>query len=119
MAIDYTTDRGQVRLLAADTDEAALLLTDEQIDAFLSIETGIKRAAALALETIAVSEALISKKITTQDLSTDGPAVARELRARAKSLRDQAAVDDEGNSADAWAISLIDFDPNAAESCWG
>ena len=55
----------------------------------------IRLAAADALETIAVSEVLVSKKIRTQDLTTDGPAVSAELRALAKRLRDaaQAATD--------------------------
>lgn len=120
MAIDYTTPAGQVRLLAADTDEANLLLSDEQITAFLSLEVGVKRAAAAALETIARSETLIAKKISTQDLSTDGPAVAAELRASAKALRDQAQKDeDDLQDGDAvWAISVADFDPNAAYRWW-
>lgn len=110
MAIDYSTPVGQVRLLIADIDEANLLLTDPEIKAFISIEGGsIKRGAAAALEAIARSEVLISKKISTQDLSVDGPAVAAELRASARQLRDQAA-EDEADAA--WDISVIDFNPS-------
>ena len=36
------------------------------------------------LRTIAASEVLVSKKIQSQDLSTDGPAVSAELRALAR-----------------------------------
>ncbi len=50
----------------------------------------VKRAAAASLEAISTSETLVSKKITTQDLSTDGPAVVKDLRERAKLLRQQA-----------------------------
>ncbi|MEV1013773.1 hypothetical protein AB0I89_23770 [Micromonospora sp. NPDC049801] len=115
MPIDLTTPVGLVRLLIADMNEADPLFTDTEIEAFFTLEGGVKRAAAAALETIARSELLISKKITTQDLSTDGPAVAAELRAQAKALRDQARqdTDDVVGGADAWAISVADFDPDA------
>src|SRR5690625_7292399 len=109
MAIDYATDIGQVRVLIADVDEDNLLLTDEQIRAYLKIARGrIKRAAAQALDAIATSEVLISKKIRTQDLQTDGPAVAAELRAQAKALREQADEEDED-----WGMEIVYFDPNA------
>lgn len=115
--LDPTTDVGMVRLLIADVDPDNPLFQDAQIEGFLGLAGSLKRAAADALDAIARSEVLISKKITTQDLATDGPAVARELRESAKALRDQAA--DDANSPEAWAISVIDFDPNAAYRCWG
>jgi len=112
VAIDYTTARGQVRLLIADVDEADFLLDDTQIDAYLGIEGGrVKRAAARALDAIATSEVLISKKIRTLDLQTDGPAVAAELRAQAKQLRDE---DDQDGDEGPWAIDVVNFDPWAA-----
>src|SRR5690606_24312534 len=81
ITVDPSTPIGQVRLLATDLDEAEPLFDDEQIGAFLTMEGGnVRLAAALALETIARSEVLVSKKIRTLDLQTDGPAVARELR---------------------------------------
>lgn len=110
MAIDYDTDLGRVRLLISDVDEENLLLTDTQITALLTMEGSVKRAAAQALDTIASSEALVSKKIRTLDLQTDGPAVAAELRARAKDLRDQ----DDADNDDPWAVDVINFDPWAA-----
>lgn len=111
-----TADVALVRLLIADVNATDPLFTDDQIVSFLTLEGGVKRAAAAALETIARSELLLSKKITTQDLSVDGPAVAAELRLQAKALRDQARqdTDDVVGGADAWAISVADFDPNAA-----
>lgn len=112
--IDYTTDAGKLRLLIADTDPTRLILDDEQVDAFLAIETGVKRAAAAALEAIARSEALVSKVIRTQDLQTDGAKLAAELRASAKALRDQADVDDENADEDG-GLEIVDFDP----SRWG
>ncbi len=122
---DLTQPVGMVRLLITDTSDepANQLFTDEQLTGLLTLDGGtVKLAAANALDIIATSEVLISKKISTQDLSTDGPAVAAELRARAKALRDQVAKerDDEQQGADdaAWAISVIDFDPGAVYRRW-
>lgn len=93
--ISYGTDEGRVRLLIADTDVNNLVLDDEQILGFLEIHGGnVKRAAAAALDTIASSEALLSKKIRTQDRQTDGPAVADALRAHAKALRAEADAEE-------------------------
>lgn len=108
MAIDYTTSLGRVRLLAGDVDETNLLLTDEQITALLAMDADVRSAAAQALDIIASSEALVSKKIRTQDLSTDGPAVAKELRAQATELRRQAA---DGDGDDTTGLDIVDFDP--------
>jgi len=86
---DVTTDRGKVRLLCTDVLESNPLFQDAEIDAFLSMNTGVRLAAAAALEVIAASEVLVLKKIINLDLETDGPAVARELRELAKQLRAQ------------------------------
>jgi hypothetical protein len=113
ITVDPTTTIGRVRLLATDLDEVSPLFEDAQITALLDMEAeSVKRAAALALETIASSEALVSKKIRTLDLQTDGPAVAAELRARAKSLREQAAEVEDLD--DSYGLEIVDFDPYAA-----
>lgn len=113
ITVDPTTSIGRVRLLATDLDEVTPLFEDAQIQAFLAMEGNrVRRAAAMALETIAVSEALISKVIRTLDLQTDGTKVAAELRARAKSLRDQEdQYDDDGNT---WGLEIVEFDQWAA-----
>jgi hypothetical protein len=117
ITLDPTSPIGQVRLLVTDLNEVAPLFTDPQITAFLVMEGHVvKRAAATALETIARSEVLIAKRITTQDLSTDGPSVGRELRESAKQLRAQAAAEVE--LADDFAMDVVDFDPLAAYR-WG
>lgn len=108
MAIDYSTDVGRVRLLIPDTDEQNALLIDPQINALLDMEGSVKLAAASALELIASNEALVGKVITTQDLSTDGPKVAAELRARAAGLRQQV---DDGVGDDNVGLAIVDFDP--------
>lgn len=115
---DYSTATGQVRLLTADTDTANQLLTDAEIAGFLALNgvtdpadtsdpAGIRRAAADALETIASSETLVSKKIRTQaGVSTDGPAVAADLRKHAATLRAQADEHDSGGFFEA-----VEFSP--------
>ena len=89
---DYTSPEWQVRLLIGDSEPG--IYDTGEITGFLALTGGnILLAAAHALDTIASTEALLSKKIVTQDLQTDGPAVAAELRAHAKALRAQAAAD--------------------------
>lgn len=109
ITVDPGTDIGMVRLLATDVDEEDPLFSDAQITAFLTLEGGSTRyAAAQALDTIATSETLVSKKIRTADgLSTDGPAVAAELRARATGLRAQASAGDSSDDGD--TLGIIDF----------
>lgn len=106
MAFTYAlaTDAGKVRLLITDVDATEPLFQDDEIDAFLALEGGVRRAAALALETTASNEALVQKMTRLMDLSTNGPAVAKELRERATSLREQADRDDmvDGSAFD-WA----------------
>ena len=111
-----TTDIGLVRLLITDVGPVTFLFADDEITAFLTLEGGTKRAAALALETIAVSEALVGKRIRTLDLQTDGPAVAKELRERAAALRAQAATEAEeaADAEDGYGFDFVDFDPWAA-----
>lgn len=89
-----------IRLLIGDLDPGNQLFTDAQVEAFLRLGGGSAyRGAAEALRVIARSEVLISKKITTQDLSTDGPAVAAELRKQAAELDAKADALESGESA--------------------
>jgi hypothetical protein len=111
--LDPATDIGQVRVLIPDRDPAVLLFSDDEITVFLGLARGtggprIKRAAASALEAIASNEAMISKVIRTQDLSTDGAKVSDALLKRAAALRDQAA-DDEDTTADDGGLGIVDF----------
>jgi hypothetical protein len=86
-----TAEQRQVRLLISDTDRANRYFATVEINDFLALNgNSVRRAAAQALDAIAGNEVLVSKKIRTQDLSTDGPAVAKELRAQAAELRRQA-----------------------------
>lgn len=87
---DLNTDAGKVRLLIPDSNATSYIFEDDEIAAFLALESGIRRAAALGLETIARNEAMVLKVIQILDLRTDGAAVARELRLQAAELRKQA-----------------------------
>lgn len=106
---DYTTATGKVRLLNSDLSEPPML-SDDLINGYLGMhgwtiddpavftDPMLWRAAADTLDAMATSEVLISRKIKTQDLSSDGPAVAAELRKQAATLRGKAdtAEDDGG-----------------------
>lgn len=95
MAIEYDTPAGQVRLLIPDTDEDNFLLPDEAINSLLSVyDDNIKRAAAAGLDAIASSTVMLLKYVKTDDLTVDGPAVGKELRLRARALREEADADD-------------------------
>lgn len=112
ITVDLTTSVGKIRLLTTDLDEAFPLLTDAQITALLEMEGGnVKRGAAACLETMATSETMVTKKITTQDLSIDGPAVADDLRKRAKLLRDQADNEDPAGAdiTNEYGFDSVDF----------
>lgn len=59
----------------------------------------VKRAAADVIDALANNEALVLKKIKTEDLETDGPATANALRAGARALRQQADDEDEAEAS--------------------
>lgn len=107
---DPQSDVGRVRLLIDDTQGEGVF-DDPEITAFLDLNGGsVLRAAAQALLMLAGSEARLGKKIRTQDLQTDGPAVAAELRALAKQLRAQADEEDAA-SPDASFFSVVEYPP--------
>lgn len=84
--------------MISDADEANLVLTDDQINGFIGaaelrfVEASavVYAASSLALRAIAVNEVLVQKRIKSLDLSTDGPAEARELRELADDYDEQA-----------------------------
>lgn len=109
MAFSYNlaTDTGKVRLLIPDSQSASYVFEDEEIAAFLEMESGVRRAAAAALETIASNEALVLKSIKLLDLSTDGAKTADALLKRAATLRKQA--DDADEAAELAAGGAFDI----------
>ncbi len=104
MAIEISEQEiADIRLLITDTEAPpAQLFTDPQIGRFYAMEGDIRKASALALETIATNEALVGKRIKILDLSTDGVAVAVALMERAKVLRKQADADKSGFDYYGW-----------------
>lgn len=103
-------EQRRVRLLVADTDPANRFFSTLQLADFLAMNgDSVRRAAAQALDVWAANEAMVSKKIRTQDLSTDGPAVAEALRKLAAELRRQA---DQGEGdAESSGFEVVEFEP--------
>lgn len=113
---DFTSPIGQLRALISQTEQykdplnpdaaADYLMSDKQLQSYIAINHDkLYAAAADALTAIAVNENLISKKIRTEDLQTDGPAVANSLLAAAKVFRDRQADEDfEEDVLDAFEI---------------
>lgn len=112
-----TPEQRQVRLLISDTDPGNRVFSTSEINDFLALNANsVRRAAAQALDTIAANEAMVSKKIRTQDLSTDGPAVAEQLRKQAAELRRQA---DEGEGdADTTGFEIVEYEPYPPRWHW-
>lgn len=101
----------QVRILIPDTEavfDGETLFSDADIDNYLALTSGnALRAAGFAVLAIANSEALISKIIKTQDLSTNGAAVADALRNNAKVLFDRADRDEK--ITESFYIDTVDY----------
>lgn len=112
----YSTPLGQLRTLLAQTerhkdpaDPSALedyLVSDAELNVYLTLNPGrIYGAAADALLAMATNESLVSKKIRTEDLTTDGPAVAAELRRTADAFKQkQNDIDADADAVDAFEI---------------
>lgn len=113
-----TEEQSDVRLLIADTDPTNRFFSTREIARFLALNPdSVRRAAAQALDVWAANEAMVSKKIRTQDLSTDGPAVADALRKSAAELRRQA---DQGEGdADSVGFEIAEFEPYPCRTPWG
>jgi hypothetical protein len=106
---DVSTPSGQVRLLLNDV-ASPWVFTDAEVAAFLILEAdSVKRAAAQAIDTNADNEALASKVLRTQDLTTDGAKLADILHQRAALLREQAEDEDGG------FFDVVDLSPG----CYG
>jgi len=110
-------EQRQVRLLIADTDPGNRFFSTLQLADFLAMNSdSVRRAAAQALDVWAANEAMVSKKIRTQDLSTDGPAVADALRKSAAELRRQADAGD--GDADSVGFEIAEYEPYPYRTDW-
>lgn len=95
-----------VRLNISDMgDDPAL--SDEDIELLLKTFDGsANRASARALRIIAASEVMVSKVIQTQDLRTDGRAVAEALRGLAQDFDAEAEAEE---AAQGGSMRLVPF----------
>ena len=105
------TDIQKMRVLIPDNEQifdGDYLFSDNDLNAYLEVaNNSVLRAASYAVLAIANSEAIISKIIKTQDLSTNGAAVADALRLTAKQLADRADKEDE--LAGEFYLNVVDY----------
>ena len=105
------SDIEKMRVLIPDNEQVFdgdYLFSDNDLNAYLEVANGsVLRAASYAVLAIANSEAIISKIIKTQDLSTNGAAVADALRLTAKQLADRA--DKEDDLAGEFYLNIVDY----------
>lgn len=121
--VDYATPVGRVRKYIPDVRQldGEYIFTDDEITSFIDDELLIpedvpysyqlRRAAAWAMIAIANDETLILKKIKTEDLETDGPAVGKQLLAAAQELFKRAEKDEDAVVYDEIFIS-VDYAPS-------
>jgi hypothetical protein len=103
---DLSSSEGQIRLLLMDTNSQSYVFEDAELSAFLALElANVRKAAALALETMASNEAFVLKVIQLLDLKTDGAKTADALMKRAAALRKQAADDEQAEEGGAFDIA--------------
>lgn len=110
MSIDFSTDVGKVRLMIPDRDLDNAVFTDEEIDAFLSLEGDVRRAAAMALETIASDKAATLGITEFLGLKVDGTRASDAILKRAATLRTQAA-ETESREGGLFDIAEFGFEP--------
>lgn len=107
---NFSTPLGQLRALVSQTEQykdpadpsapADYLMDDGQLQAYLALNGDkLYGAAADALLAIAANEALVSKKIRTEDLSTDGSVIANSLRQIAQEFRTRQKEEDAEDAA--------------------
>lgn len=103
---DLSSSAGQIRLLIMDTNSGSYVFEDDELDVFFTLErANVRRAAALALETMASNEAFVLKVIQLLDLKTDGAKTADALMKRAAALRKQADDDELAEEGGAFDIA--------------
>lgn len=116
---DYTVPLGQLRALVSQTEQyvdpanpeaaADYLMSDALLQSYLVINRDkLYGAAADTLLALAANEALVSKKIRTEDLSTDGSVIANSLRQIADVYRKR-QEDEDAEDAALEAFELVDF----------
>lgn len=116
---NYETPLGQLRALVSQTEQYSdpadptklpdYLMADGQLQSFLALNNSkLYGAAADVLLALAANEALVSKKIRTEDLSTDGSVIANSLRQVAAEYRSRQKEEDLEDAA-LEAFEVVDF----------
>lgn len=108
---DVRTDVGKLRLLIPDRDATEPFFQDGELEAFLALEGDVRRATALALETLASDEALTLHAVQLLDLQTDGTKVSAALLTRAATLRGQAEAAE--LAEEGAAFDVVELVPNS------
>lgn len=97
--VEYDTDIGKVRTLLGDTQAENvvngigeyLYFGDDEIAAFLTMYgDNVKLATARCMETISMSQALLLKSWSSDDLTVNGDRIAESMRKLAAQLREEA-----------------------------
>lgn len=114
---DYGTIAGNVRVLIGDTDPKPLTVpvtgkgqyawySDEELEALGDLLGGNpKRVAIWVLSQVALSNALLLKKWTSEDLQVDGPAITRGIEATLKRLAAEVDKEDDiGGEAEFFGV---------------
>lgn len=131
--VNFNTDVGRVRKYIPDltplvnpehpNEAPEFIFSDAEIQAFVDDQTElgliptrswhIRRAAADAMVAIANSENLILKKIVTEDLQTDGPAVADKLLKAAALAYGRADAEESNSTAEEvfYAVPYVHYPP--------
>ena len=95
LAYDPTTTLGKVRALIRDKDQNDFLFSDQELNAFLTLENqNIWLAAATALDAAAVDHVLALKVAKVLDITVDGAKVADALSKQANKWREMAGKRD-------------------------
>lgn len=101
--VEYDTDIGKVRTLLGDTEAENvvagvgeyLYFGDDEIAAFLTMYgDNVKLATARCMETISMSQALLLKSWSSDDLTVNGDRIAESMRRLAAQLREEALQDE-------------------------
>jgi len=121
---NFTTDVGQVRVLLGDTVPENIVggvgeynyFGDDELNAFLTMYgDNVKLAAARGLETISMSQALLLKSWSSDDLTVNGDRIAESLRKLAAQLREEALQEESSEYFNMIAMFVDDDDDGQAD----
>ena len=122
----FDTAIGQVRALIPDVEplddpadlsaEPSYIFSDAMIQSYLVLaRDNVFRAAAIACNTLATSEALILKVLKSDDRQTDGAKLADSIGRRADWLLKEAEAEDAADLYEGFDIILPVFEPDESE----